>query len=280
MQIKKITLCPNVTFDFFHFQTADSSNANIFVPNYKPVVSTTSVSLICFDDTMQNLYDSYGTTNTALGYTFSIYKLEGESKVLDYVATLSSGGLSIVDHNVKNNTTYQYYIYKEDDDYISEANITNVVRTNWDTWSIASFVKIDESNGKEIYQVVDDIFILNLNLESGDTSQVFNKTVYDNLTQYPKISVGQNNYSKGSLNAILGTIQDNTYQEYSGGMVGWNWFCGNGRLKILKDRKGNVWIVDIQDTSNKVADESREQYHTVSFNWVEVMSRNQISVIE
>lgn len=280
MQIKKITLCPNVTFDFFHFQTADSSNANIFVPNYKPVVSTTSVSLICFDDTMQNLYDSYGTTNTALGYTFSIYKLEGESKVLDYVATLSSGRLSIVDHNVKNNTSYQYYIYKEDDNYISEANITNVVRTNWDTWSIASFVKIDESNGKEIYQVVDDIFILNLNLESGDTSQVFNKTVYDNLTQYPKISVGQNNYSKGSLNAILGTIQDNTYQEYSGGMAGWNWFCGNGRLKILKDRKGNVWIVDIQDTSNKVADESREQYHTVSFNWVEVMSRNQISVIE
>lgn len=280
MQIKKITLCPNVTFDFFHFQTADSSNANIFVSNYKPVVSTTSVSLICFDDTMQNLYDSYGTTNTALGYTFSIYKLEGESNVLDYVATLSSGGLSIIDHNVKNNTSYQYYIYKEDDDYISEANITNVVRTNWETWSIASFVKIDESNGKEIYRVVDDMFILNLNLESGDTSQVFNKTVYDNLTQYPKISVGQNNYSKGSLNAILGTIQDNTYQEYNGGMVGWNWFCGNGRLKILKDRKGNVWIVDIQDTSNKVADESREQYHTVSFNWVEVMSRNQISVIE
>lgn len=280
MNVKRITLCPNVTFDFFHFQHADSSNANIFVSNYKPVVSTTSVSLICFDDSFQNIYDSYGTTNSSLGNTFSIYRLEGSSSVLDYVATLSSGGLSVIDHNVKNNTYYQYYIYKEDANAISEANITNRIYTDWDTWSIASIVKIDENNGKQIFQVVDDMFILNLNVESGDTSQVFNKTVYENLTQYPKVSTGSHNYSKGSLNAILGTIENNVFQEYVGGMYGWNWFCGNGRLKVLKDRKGNIWIVDIQDTSNKVADESREQYHTVSFNWIEVMSRDQISIIE
>ena len=279
MQVKRITLCPNVTFDFFHFQKQDDSNANIFVNNYKPVVSTSSISLICFDDSMQNIYNSYGTTDTSLGYNFSVYKETNNNDALTFVANVSSGALSIIDHNIKNNSYYKYYIYKEDADYSSAANITNQVYTNWDSWSITQFYKENEADSSNVYSAAGwPVYKLSLNLESGEISQTYNKTLYDSLSQYPKISTGINNYAKGSITAILGYISDDKYNDYN--WDGWDRFCASGQLKILKDRKGNAWIVSIQDMSKKIADESNEQYCTVTFNWVEVMPTSGISIVE
>lgn len=280
MNIKRITLCPNITFDFFHLQEESADNADIFINQYKPVLSTSSRALICFDDTYANLYNSYGVSDTALGYSFSVYRSENGSESLDYITTVSYGGLSIIDHNIRNLTSYQYHIYKEDGDYLSNVQQSNIINTNWDTWSIAEFAKVDESSEKPIYQVIGPTWILNLNVESGDNTHVFNKTLYDSLGRYPKIMSGRNNYTTGSLTAIVGRLENGKYVEDTGNVRQWAEFCGDNRLKILKDRSGDSWIVATQTLSSKVADESIEQYHTVTFNWTEVMSRYDVSIIE
>lgn len=61
----------------------------------------------------------------------------------------------------------------------------------------------------------------------------------------------------------------------------WKSFCSNGKLKLLKDRKGNKWIVQIAENSTrKVHDQSTEQLTTISFNWEETMDHTNISIIE
>ena len=119
-----------------------------------------------------------------------------------------------------------------------------------------------------------------MNVESGNINYIYNKTIYDSLSTFPKVSVGKNNYAKGSLTAILGYIDKGKYIEYTNQLENWRDFCGNGRLKILKDRAGHSWIVAIEDMDVKIADESHEQYLTTTFNWTEVMSTKEISIVE
>lgn len=279
MNIRRITLSPQVKFDFFHLQTNSNSNDNIFVSKYIPSLKNNSIALITFDDIFSNIYDSYGITNTASGYTFSVYK---ENKTnnndrLEFVAKLSDGFLSVVDHNVQNNREYVYHVYKEDENYASSDVISNSVTTCWWDWTITGFNLGDDG----IYRVdPTNIWRFSLNISSGDIGSTISKTVYENLTKFPKVSSGTMDYNQGSLTCIAGNIRNDVYKETLGIIRQWDFFCASGELKLLKDRKGNRWIVDITSNSMKTADESVEQYTTITFNWIELMDADYISIIE
>lgn len=279
MNIKRITLNSQVQFDFFHLQKNDAANSNIFVSKYIPTLANNSLSLITFDDTFENIYDSYGITNTASGYTFSVYRENKtvNNDTLEFVAKLSDGFLSVIDHNVQNNREYIYHVYKEDENYTSSDVLSNNVSTCWWDWTITGFYLDDDG----VYRVdPTNIWRFSLNIESGDISETMSKTVYDNLTKFPKVSSGKMDYNQGSLTCIAGNIQNDAYSEIIGIIRQWNFFCSGSELKLLKDRKGNRWIVDITSTSTKIADESVEQYTTISFNWIELMDADYISIIE
>ena len=112
MNIKRVTLNSQVQFDFFHLQKNEASNSNIFVSRYIPSLANNSISLITFDNAFDNIYDSYGITNTAVGYTFSVHKENktNNDDTLEFVAKLSDGSLSIIDHNVQNHMEYVYHV--------------------------------------------------------------------------------------------------------------------------------------------------------------------------
>ena len=279
MKVNKITLNSQVQFDFFHLQKNEASNSNIFVSRYIPPLANNSISLITFDNAFDNIYDSYGITNTAVGYTFSVYKENktNNDDTLEFVAKLSDGSLSIIDHNVQNHMEYVYHVYKEDENYTSSDVLSNNITTCWWDWTITGFYLDDDG----VYRVdPQNIWRFSLNIDSGDVSETMSKTVYDNLTKYPKISSGNMDYNQGSLTCIAGNIQNDLYTEAIGIIRQWNFFCSGSELKLLKDRKGNRWIVDITSSSTKTADESVEQYTTISFNWAEIMDSNYISIIE
>ena len=279
MNIRRITLSPQVKFDFFHLQANSNSNDNIFVSKYIPSLKNNSIALITFDDIFSNIYDSYGITNTASGYTFSGDK---ENKTnnndrLEFVAKLSDGFLSVVDHNVQNNREYVYHVYKEDENYTSSDVISNSVTTCWWDWTITGFNLGDDG----VYRVdPTNIWRFSLNISSGDIGSTISKTVYENLTKFPKVSSGTMDYNQGSLTCIAGNIRNDVYEETLGIIRQWDFFCASGELKLLKDRKGNRWIVDITSNSMKTADESVEQYTTITFNWIELMDADYISIIE
>ena len=279
MKVNKITLNSQVQFDFFHLQKNETSNSNIFVSRYIPSLANNSISLITFDDTFTNIYDSYGITNTAAGYTFSVYKENktDNDDTLEFVAKLSNGSLSIIDHNVQNHMEYVYHVYKEDENYTSSDVLSNNVTTCWWDWTITGFNLDDDG----VYRVDPrNIWRFSLNIDSGDITESMSKTVYENLTKYPKLSSGAMDYNQGSLTCIAGNIQNDLYTETIGIIRQWNFFCSGSELKLLKDRKGNRWIVDITSTSAKTADESVEQYTIITINRSEIMDSDYISIIE
>ena len=267
--LNKITFYSHVTLDFAQLEQVypNNMNSNIFVNSYKPVLNNFTRSLVCFE----NGNDSRGITNDALGYKFSIYRGSSSNSSLIPVYSTSSGQLSIVDYNIRNQNEYKYYIFKEDDtsNVMSKAIVTNNIKPCWWDYSIIGLTPVDEDNN--IYKVnIDDVWLFSSNVATDSTTQNFNKTTYQNLTQYPQISIGKLNYSSGSFSGLIGHVIKDKYEEDATLLEKWNDFCANSQMKLYKDRKGHKMIVDVSSTSSTIADETREQATTVSVGWTQI----------
>lgn len=273
--LNKATFYSHVTLDFAHLEEKYGDfNSDIFVNNYRPVAKNYTRSLVCFEDGN----DSKGVSSDALGYTFSIYRCENDSPEIVPIYTTSAGQLSIVDYNVRNQQKYQYYVFKENDEAISKALLSNEINTCW--WDYAVIGLTPENVEENIYKVnKDDVWLFRSNVSSDQTSQNFAKTTYQNLTKFPQVSIGKSNYATGSFSGLIGQVTNKGYEESPLLLEKWNDFCANSQLKLFKDRKGHKYIVDITSTSSSVADETREQATTVSVNWTQVSDSEDYVII-
>lgn len=281
MLLTKVTVSEDVVLDFFHLEQKSSANDNIFNnPRYRPVLNNYSRFLVTFDDggTVAS-----GIADVALGYNFSVYREIKDTNQLVYVAHLDEGSLSMVDYNVVNDTTYRYYVFKEDESAISEAVVSNDVTTCWWDWSLVDL--IPSTTEKNLYYAnPNEMWKFNLNVTSEARTQNINTTTYNNLTRFPKVSTGKMNYASGGLTCLLGNLQQLnngqlSYVETASMLDRWNDFCANGNIKLLKDRKGNAMLVMITGNSGQTDDILREQPTTVTFNWVQVNDTTNITVI-
>lgn len=278
-EIKHITsfdVYPNVILDFFHLEESSIDNRNIFDNSYIPTLNTNTRGLVTFDDN----YNWTTYTSEAMGETFSVYREDNSSGIINKVVSISNGSLGTYDYNIANNNEYRYYIYQDEDEVSSLPNISSNIITNWREWSITDIVR-DDDNPNLFRADVQNIWKLFLNLDSGTLTNNINKTVYPNLTKYPKISLGKQNYASGSITCLLGEIVNETYTEWAGMRDAWVKFCNNGNLKLLKDIRGNKYLVDIVDTPTfNTMDETTQQATIVSFNWIEIGDSTEIAVIE
>lgn len=61
----------------------------------------------------------------------------------------------------------------------------------------------------------------------------------------------------------------------------WKEFCANGNLKLLKDIKGNAWIVQIIDSPRSSIEISSNVYQTtINFSWQEMENVSDYSIID
>jgi len=274
MEIYGFVCHPNITLDFFHLEESSVNNANIFTNRYIPSLNNNSKVLITFDSNN----NCEGVSESALGYSFSAYREESGTNELKYLTKINDGALSLIDYNIANQKEYTYYIFKEDDNTISAANISDPVEACWWEWSITGITKA--SYNTEEYTVnSNDIWIFSLNIESAEKIQNFNKVEYRNLTKFPKISQGNLNYTTGSLTCLIGEIRNNNYVDTVELLNAWNDFCTNGQLKLLKDRKGNKMIVDIMSSSTKTYDETKEQADVLTFSWAQLKDSDDMTII-
>lgn len=273
--LKKVILSSNVTFDFVHLEETDTAiNQNIFVNQYIPQLNDTSRALISFDNGDTNCE---GISTLSFGYSFSVYRIRDDELAPHLVAAISTGYLSVIDYNVSNQHNYTYYVYKEDDNYSTDANVSNTVNTNWWDWSITGLTRI----GKNQYRAdVNNIWLFELNVESAETVSNIDQTVYNNLTRYPRMSVGKGNYKTGGLTCLIGSVSNGKYYDTSDLYDAFVEFCGSSAPKLLKDRKGHKMLVGINSLSNQIADETREQASTITFTWTEVGSTDNLIITE
>lgn len=207
--------------------------------------------------------------------------------------------------------SYTYQIYDNRDDYGEKV----LTRVNWDNWSICNIEEVDDSEGFKIFAKTGDTWLLGLNLEGENIVQNMGVSSWDTLGQYPRVVMGQKNYDSSTFTGLLGRIKEvptlrlkdsykqgdcltekevvtsyryterinleNKYGREVEKYQAWKKFCNDGELKLLKDVKGNSWIVQIVDMpSSSIANTTYTMPTTISFNWKEVLNIEDISIVE
>lgn len=254
------------------------------------------------------------------GANYSIYRKTPEQTYYNFVCLMTNGEYVFKDYNINNNNYYhylcsveltsstglKYLIYQNK----NEDGSIEYINTNWDEWSICD---IEETTEEGIYTKIGSTWNFRCNINEEDLTQNTSITVWDTLGQYPKISIGKKNYNSGTFSALLGDVteykiyqedkfnnnnnlnniqeikkygyteRNNLNSQYSREMEklnSWKEFCSNGSLKLLKDIKGNSWIVQIQENPKfNINVQSGIMPTTISFDWVEVENINSASII-
>ena len=225
-----------------------------------------------------------------------------------------------IDYGVHNNEYYDYVIVlkqqdkERSDNYATDMTYwytSNRCKTQFNGWLL---VDIEKNDTDKKYYVSDFVWNFKYNLESQDLTQNTSVVQWNNLGKYANTHIGERNYISSGLSCLLGDV--GTYFTYDGKNIHekfgyfelpysivnsedisnvyatevltnyidkyleWKTFVKNGNPKLLKDYKGNVWIVQILENPNaKNNDASNEQIYTISFNWVEIDDWKKYSIL-
>lgn len=262
----KITFYGGTDIEYISIEDEEVDITEKLSNTYEPVLRNNTIFLNTFNGNLTGT----GITHDTDKYSYSIYKVDLDSSdEMRLLTTITSGKMGFMDYNIANNKQYKYIIYAETERGMANAKETEVVNTHWDSWSITGLINTEDPNvfkGDE-----DNIWVLNLSLETAEQNQNFQRTEYKNLTAYPKISQGVTNYISGSISCLLGEINNaGKYVEPKEKLEAWRKFINSPNLKILKDRKGHKYLVQTMSSSNKILDYTSEQMNRISFGYTEV----------
>ena len=264
--------------DYIHVEGTTANHDASLVNKYIPVLNQNTILLLTFDG--DTGIKGTGLLGNLEGYTYTVYREDlTKGTTMNYVATITNGNLTVTDYNIVNNHQYQYLVFVETEDYICNPQETDIINTCWGQWELIGLKNTENSNE---YRVdTDNIWQLNLDLESAEQIQNIEKIEYKNLTRFPKISQGEINYVSGTISCLLGQLNnEGHYIESAEILEQWRDFIDNAELKLLKDRKGHSYIVQTMSSSNTTKDETMEQMNVISFGWTQVKNVTGLVITE
>ena len=218
---------------------------------------------------------------------------------------------SLRDFNITSGRSYQYVLYPESVDNRQQfANLTEEgdyastgkpVETQWNAWSIAELIPEENNTDapivKKTYRVdLDNIWMFKYGLETGSQNQNFSKADIQNLGQYLQLGYGKQNYVSGDVSAYLGSeivpYKGEGYIERTLASIRkplstnekvamlnqWRAFAYSPNPKLLKDIKGQSWIVQIVSSSNTPKNFYKNQPDTISFSWKQIESTDNVVI--
>lgn len=219
------------------------------------------------------------------------------------------------DYNVKSDYSYQYIMYpvnatdwqvfanKEDNDEDNGSFYGDPIQTQWDFWTLCELIPqkldIDAPIVKKAYKVdTSNIWMFKYNLETGAQTQNINKNEVQTLGQFSRISHGKNNNISGEVSCLLGSeiipyMADNYIERLRKSWVAplstnertkmlqqWRKIVYSKNPKLLRDIKGQAWIVSILSGSNTPHNFYRNQPDNISFSWKQIEDINNVIIYD
>lgn len=259
-------------------------------------------------------------------YTSSIYRQEIEEVTMEngekvyneltrlYPVDTKITNFKLRDFNVSNDRTYRYVLYPFDqviteddvpDDFSLQRSIVEPVRTYWQGWSITELHPVDSTN-KKFTATPDDVWVFNLNIDTGEQSQNISRQEQQTLGQFNRYSQGKMNYISGSVSCLLGsdvlpasyiikngkTVNEGGYQEIRRNdkaptsnqrvdmLLAWRKVVMSSNPKLLKDRAGQSFLVTLSSATNKPMDTVHRQPNTISFTWTQVGNVEDVQIVD
>lgn len=280
LSYQKATLYGNGMIDYVHIHN--------IVDTQEKINSTLGYTYLPIWDGDTQLLANF-TSNINAGNTTSvtepiinwwIYKKRPEDTTLTFVAKIPSTQNIILDYNVLNNTEYQYTIFAETENYLSAPlQSPDYVTTEWWNWSIVGMLPSDIDS--LYYADNSNVWLFDSNLSSGSIEQNIDSFTFDNFTKYPKISTGIKNYISSDINALLSNVDIETggYIDTVEMQKNFRDFIVDGNLKLLRDRKGNAWVVQTTASNMQYMDETSGQMTKVGFSFTQIDDYKNVNVI-
>lgn len=300
-----------INVDLIKIDTNINESFQEAIANKEQMLSST-ILFNTFDNTVDASY--FSPEETVSGPSIAIYKKTPFQKYYDFITLLNDGTYSFYDYNVANNEYYHYLASIEiqtstDPEYLVYQNLNPdgslvYANINWDKWSLINIIQQEDGS----YLTSGDLWTFRSNIDSEELTQNTNVTSWDTLGQYPKLSIGQKNYSSSTFTALLGDMemvpiyksgilnQLGTEQEqyrytetinlnspYGTNMEklrAWKEFISDGETKLLRDLKGNKWIVQVLANPTQSVNVKSILYPvTISFQWQEIANIDQVAII-
>lgn len=175
------------------------------------------------------------------------------------------------------------------------------VTTHWNEWSIVELEPIsfdlDAPIVKQTYKAnFDQLWLFKYSLETGAQTQNIGRSEFQTLGQFPKIGFGQANYASGDVSALLGSeiipyrgqkyierlrssrVNPLSTNERVKMLEQWRTLVASKNPKLLRDMKGQSWIVQIMSGSNTSKNSYFNQPDTISFSWKQVADTKNVVI--
>lgn len=181
------------------------------------------------------------------------------------------------------------------------SRLSKPVRSTLQYWSIVNLIPAQEDSqiGTDISTYVadtDNVWMFKYQLENGSLTQNVSKNEFSTLGQYPKIGVGRKNFLSGSVSCYLGSeiipLSKAGYIERTPAsrnvplstnekafmVEKWRDLVATGTPKLLRDTKGQSWIVQIMDGTTTTNEAISIKPDTINFSWRQVADTNDVII--
>lgn len=243
---------------------------------YEPKWDANTFLLALFNNTLN------GGNVTSVGdkiLYWQVYKRKRGEATLRFLARVPASQYALYDFNAVNNAEYQYILFAETAEYISAPlQQDGYTVTSWWNWSLTKLKK-SETNDKIYYADSKNVWLFDTEVQSSALQQNLDKATIENFTQFPKISTGKKNYLTGSISAFLSNPHNARYEDTIEQYNAFIDFIADENPKLLKDRKGNGWIVDTTSNQMQYNDVTAEQITTVNFDFVQLDDLDDLNII-
>lgn len=241
-----------------NFREPKSYFENLKLENYKPTWTQDTVFLAEFQEDLEG-----GNMVLAEGedvISWMINKRPKDSLVNQYLDTVPAEVTSYKDYQVRKGDGYIYQILPITQNTIGQPLETPNLISDYYGWFL-----IDEEDGL--------VFKFDINLVSGDLSSTDNQVEYETFNQFNTYSQGKRNFLKGQITGIVpeSIPVDGVMEQSAEFMITLQDFVNNGKKKLLKSRKGDLWYVMTSGFARRqLSDSIEQQIETVTFNFVEI----------
>lgn len=227
---------------------------------------------------------------------------------------INTNKFHVRDYNVTNDRFYRYYIYPvantEEGGQRAVKVSQGTMQTTWTCWSITELHPVA---GESLSYTVSpsDVWLFKYNVTTGEQTQNISRSEQQTLGRFPRYAQTRKNYITGTVTCLLGSemlpmswvnkqnyrgdtilTREGGYQEVlpftsklsSNDKVdmlnAWRDVVYSPNPKLLKDRKGQSFIVTLTSSTNQPQDNVRYQPDTINFGWTQIGTLDNVQILD
>ena len=208
----------------------------------------------------------------------SIYRREVGSTALAHVCDVPLTAVEVLDYGACSQKSYQYFaFYQGASTYTTSPLVSATITPIFWVWMVLECIQGTDATTYAIQAQ----YPFTLNVETGDVSNNNTPSLLQNFTPFPLRQIVSANYRSGTLQAYIGTVQNNAYSDSLALADAIYALSVSQNPKFLKTPKGELLQIETRNPISMQTNASQSvQAKYMSLPWVEVADAQNSSLVD